>query len=73
MTFNEAGRMTNSEDPDQTASAILIRLLMEQSDQDLHRFVSPICPNTSIFTVYNTLKIMHSILREKYFDIVSGG
>ena len=52
--------MTNSEDPDQ-----------EQSVQDLHCFVSPICPNTSIFTVYITLKIMHNILREKYFDIVS--
>ena len=58
--------MTNSEDPDQTAP-------QEQSDQDLHCFVSPICPNTSIFTVYSTLKIMHNILREKYFDIVSGG
>ena len=23
--------------------------------------------------VYNTLKIMHNILRKKYFDIVSGG
>ena len=51
--------MTNSEDP--------------ESDQDLHCFVSPFCLITSIFTVYNTLNIMHNILREKYFDIVSGG
>ena len=29
--------MTDSEDPDQTA---------EQSNQGLHYFVSPICPNT---------------------------
>ena len=58
--------MTNSED--------LIRLLLkEQSDQGLHCFVSPICPNTKIFTVYNTLKIMHTVPREKYFDIVSEG
>ena len=40
---------------------------------NVHCFVSPICPNTAIFTVYNTSKIMHNILREKYFDIVSGG
>ena len=26
-----------------------------------------------IFTVYNTLQILQSILREKYFDIVSEG
>ena len=47
--------MTNSEDPDQTAP---------------HCFVSPICPYNYIFMVYDTLKIMHNILREKYFDIV---
>ena len=61
--LNEADRMTNSEDPDQTAP--------EQSDQGLHCFVSPICPNTKSFTVYNTSRIMHNILREKYFDMVS--
>ena len=38
--------MTNTEDPDQK----------EQSDQSLHCFVSPICPNTWIFMVYNILK-----------------
>ena len=64
--LNEVNRMTNTEDPDQTAPK-------EQSDQSLHCCVSPICPNTYIFTVYNTLKIMHNILRQKYFDIVSGG
>ena len=32
--------MTKSEDPDQTAP------FKEQSDQGLHCFVSPICPNT---------------------------
>ena len=47
--------------------------LNEQSDQGLHCFVSPICPNTKIFTIYNTLKIMHNIPREKYFDIVAEG
>ena len=52
---------------------ILIRLLLKQSDQGLHCFFSPICPNTLIFTVYDTLKFMHNILREKYFDIVSEG
>ena len=36
VMLNEADRMTNSEDPDQK----------EQSDQGLHCFVSPICPNT---------------------------
>ena len=54
--------MTNSEDPDQ-----------EQSDQNLHCFVSPICPNAYIFTVYNSLKYLHNIMREKYFDMVSEG
>ena len=39
MMLNEADRMTNSEDPDQTAP------FKEQSDQGLHCFVSPICPN----------------------------
>ena len=53
--------MTNSED------------LEEQSEQGLHCFVSPICPNTYIFTVYNTVKILHNILREKYFNTVSEG
>ena len=42
MMLNEADRMTNSEDPDQTAPAPF----KEQSDQGLHCFVSPICPNT---------------------------
>ena len=52
----------------------LIRLLLkEQSDQGLHCLVSSICPNTKIFTVYSTLKIMHNILGEKYFDMVSEG
>ena len=46
--------MTNSEYSDHTAP-------QEQSDQGLHCFVSPICPNTSILIVYNTIKI---ILRE---------
>ena len=32
--------MTNSADPDQTAP------FNEQSDQDLHCFVNPICHNT---------------------------
>ena len=40
MVLNEADRMTNSEDPDPTAP------FKEQSDQGLHCFVSPICPNT---------------------------
>ena len=39
MMLNEADRMTNSEDPDQTAP------FKEQSDQGLHFFVSPTCPN----------------------------
>ena len=39
MMLNEADRMTNSEDPDQTAP------FKEQPDQGLHCFVSPICPN----------------------------
>ena len=57
--------MTNSAYPDQT------RLLFkEQSDQGLHCFVGPICPDTKMFTVYNTLKIMHNLPREKYFDMV---
>ena len=64
MMLNEADRMTNSEDPDQTAP------FKEQSDQGLRCFVSPICPYTKIF---NTLKIMHNILREVYFDMVSEG
>ena len=52
----------------------LFRLLLkEQSDQGLHYFITPICPNTLICTVYNTLKIMHNILRENYFDMVSEG
>ena len=51
---------------------ILIRL-QEQSDQGLHCFVSSICPNTLIFTVYSTLNIMHNILGEKYFDMLSEG
>ena len=50
--------MTNNKDPDQTASPGVFIV-----------FVSPICPYTKIFT----LKIMHNILREKYFDIVSEG
>ena len=54
--------MTNSKDPDQTAP-----------DQGLHCFGTVLCPNTSIFTVYNTLKILQSILRDKYFDMVSEG
>ena len=58
--------MTNSEDPDQTASQGAV-----WSGSSL--FISPICPNTYIFTVYNTLKIMHNILSEKYFDIDSEG
>ena len=57
--------MTNNEDPDQTAP--------QQSDQGLHCFVSSNCPNTYIFTVYSTLKIMHNILGKKYFDMVSEG
>ena len=40
MVLNEADRMTNSEDPDQTAP------FKEQSDQGLHCFASHICPNT---------------------------
>ena len=40
MMLNEVDRMKNSEDPDQTAP------LKEHSDQGLHCFVSPICPNT---------------------------
>ena len=52
----------------------LIRLLLEeQSDQGLHCFVSSICSNTQVFTVYSTLKIMHNILGEKYFDMASEG
>ena len=58
--------MTNSEDPDQTAP-------QEQSDQGLHCFVTVICPNTKIFTVYTTLKFLENILREKYSDMVSEG
>ena len=34
--------MRNSEEPDQTAPEGAV----EQSDQGLHRFVRPICPNT---------------------------
>ena len=53
---------------------ILIRLLLEeQSDQGLHCCVSPIGPNTQSFTLYDTLKIMHDILREIHFDTVSEG
>ena len=52
----------------------LIRLLLkEQSDQSLLCFVNPICPNTKIFTVYDTVNILHNILREKYFNMVSEG
>ena len=40
MMLNEVDGMKNSEDPDQTAP------LKEQSDQGLHCFISPICPNT---------------------------
>ena len=40
MILNKADRMTNSEDPDQTAP------LKEQSHQGLHCFVNPICPKT---------------------------
>ena len=47
--------------------------LKEQSDQGPHCFVSPICPKTYIFTVYNTLKLCIIFLREKLFDVVSEG
>ena len=53
----------------QTVKILIGLLLQEQSDQDLHCFVSHICPKTSIFMVYNTLKIMHNILREKYLTL----
>ena len=36
-------------------------------------FCQFICPNTYIFTVYNSLNIMHNIPRKKYFDMVSEG
>ena len=53
---------------------ILIRLLLEeQSDHGLHCCVSPIGPNTSSFTLYETLKIMRDILREIYLYTVSEG
>ena len=57
----------------QTVKTLTRLLLKEQSDQGLHCFVSLICSNTSNFTIYSTLKIMHNILREKYFDMVSEG
>ena len=57
--------MTNSEDPDQTAQ--------QQSVLRLHSFVSPMSPNTKIFTVNNILNIMQNIPREKYIDMVSEG
>ena len=60
--------MTNNEDPDQTAPQGAVK---GQSDQGLYCFVSPIRPNTLILTVYSTLKIMHNILGEKYFEMVS--
>ena len=49
-----------------------IRLLLkEQSDLGLRSFVSPISPNTLIFTVDNILKVMENIPREKYLNMVS--
>ena len=57
----------------QTVKTLIRLLLKEQSDQGLHCFVNAFCPNTYIFTVYNTLKKLHNILREKYFGMVSEG
>ena len=51
----------------------LIRLLLkEQSDLGHHSFVSPIFPNTLIFSADNILNIMPNIPREN-IDIVSEG
>ena len=52
---------------------LIILLLKEQSDLGLHSFVSPMSPNTKIFTVDNILNIMQNIPREKYTDMVSEG
>ena len=52
--------MTNSEDPDHKSDCSLIRVFI----------VLSVVP---VLMVYNTLKIMCNILREKYFDIVSEG
>ena len=58
--------MTNSEDPDQTAPrSSLIKVFTVLS-------VLPVL-KLRFFTVYSTLKILHNILREKYFDMVSEG
>ena len=56
--MKEADRMTNIVD-------LISLLLKEQSDMNLHSFVSPISPNTYF------LNIRQNIPREKYFDIVS--
>ena len=52
--------MTNSKNPN-------------QSVQGRHSFISPMSPNTKIFTVDNILNIMQNIPREKYIDMVSEG
>ena len=58
--MNEADRMAISENPDQTAPIRVFTVLSVLSVLILRSF-----------TVYNTLKILHYILREKYFDMVS--
>ena len=40
----------------------MFRLL---TDRGLHCFVSPMCPKTKIVLAYNTLKIMHNILKKR--------
>ena len=57
--MKEADRMTNSEDPDQTAP--------QGSPLGLYSFASHISPNTYFFMEDN---IRQNIPREKYFDIV---